>query len=160
MEMICRELRAADRAEIYNLRSHDSWVILAREAYVAMAHMGRGAVVWLDGLPQACIGFAEIRPGVYDAISFGTDRYRECGVALMRMGRRLARDLLTATELGAHRLQADARADNTEAHKFIRILGGKLEGPPMRAYGRDGSDYQRFVWLRADGDAKLVGLEA
>jgi RimJ/RimL family protein N-acetyltransferase len=156
---ICLNLRDEDKAEIYGLRDHDNPIKLAGEAYYVLYHKGRGSIAWHNGQPVAVIGFYERWPGCWEAVSFGTEHYKAVGVDLMRYGRKLARELLSS-DLGARRLQADSRIDNEQAHAFIRVLGGKPEGPPMRSYGRDGADYQRFVWLRADGDAQLVGLQA
>lgn len=156
VEMICRELREVDQREIYNLRPHDSWMILALEAYHVLTYKGRGVVAWVGGMPAAVMGFGELRPGVWDAVSFGTDRYEKAAFLLMRAGREMARDILRETD--ARRLQADARADNVKAHQFIEALGGKSESR-MRSYGKDGADYVRFVWLRADGDGALVGVD-
>lgn len=159
LEQICHRLRATDADEILNLRPHDSWALLALEAHYCLTVRGRGVIAWVHGMPAAVIGFGELRPGVWDAVSFGTDAYKDAGVVLMRAGRRMARDILSDPVLGARRLQADAKASNTRAHQFIRALGGVPEGI-MRSYGKDGSDYQRFVWLRDDGAARLVGLDA
>lgn len=142
---ITLHLREQDATEIYGLRPHDCPLRLAYEANMALGQMGRGKVVWCQGQPAGVIGFYERWPGCWEAVSFGTDRYRDAGVALMREGRRLARDILI--DLGANRLQADSRVDNVQAHAFIRALGGKPEGPPLERYGKDGSAYQRFVWL-------------
>lgn len=159
LEQICNSLRAVDADEILNLRAHDSWAILALEAHYVLTVKGRGVIAWVHGMPAAVIGFGELRPGVWDAVSFGTDDYEAAGVALMRAGRMMARDILNDPALGARRLQADAKASNTRAHAFIRALGGVPEGPPMRSYGKDGSAYQRFIWLREDGAAQLVGAD-
>lgn len=156
LEDLCWSMREADRREIYPLRPHDSWHMLALEAWHALGLNGRGVICWLDGRPAAVIGFCELRPNVWDAVSFGSARYRECGVALMREGRRMAREILV--DLGANRLQADSIVGNREAHKFIRALGGKPE-VVLRQYGKGGEDYQRFVWLRSEA-AHLVGLAA
>ena len=154
---ICLNLREQDQAEIYGQRPHDNPLRLAHEAHTALTHMGRGKIAWHAGQPAAVIGFYERWPGMWEAVSFGTENYKDVGVELMRAGRAMARDILT--EFGANRLQADSRVDNLEAHKFIRILGGTPEGPPMRAYGKDGSDYQRLVWLN-ERDRGLVVKEA
>jgi hypothetical protein len=149
---ICLNLRQDDRKEIFGIRHHDSPLHLAGEAYTVLKHMGRGSIAWHKGIPVAVIGFYERWPGCWDAVSFGTDDYKAVGVELMREGRRLAKQILE--ELGANRLQADSRADNVQAHAFIRALGGKEEGR-LRSYGKDGSDYIRFVWL-TELDAQLV----
>ena len=151
---ICLNIRAEDHREIYGLRSHECPFRLAGEAYTALHHHGRGKIAWHRGQPTAVIGFYERWPNCWEAVSFGTTNYKSCGIDLMRCGREMARDILT--DLGANRLQADSRADNIQAHAFIRALGGKPEATLQR-YGKDGSDYIRFVWL-AERDATLVGV--
>lgn len=152
MTSICLNLREEDKREILSVRRHDCLLTLAGEAYTALVHYGRGKIAWHKGVPAAVIGFYEMRPNVWDAVSFGTEHYKDVGIHLMREGRAIARDLLT--EVGANRLQADSRSDNIQAHAFIKALGGKPEFT-MRYYGRDGSDYIRFVWL-TETDRQLV----
>jgi hypothetical protein len=152
---ICLSLRDRDAKEIFGLRPHDCPLRLAGEAYTVLTHMGRGKIAWHKGQPVAVLGFYERWPGCWEAVSFGTDRYADVGIDLMRYGRQLARDILG--EIGANRLQADSRIDNVQAHAFIKALGGNPEGT-MKHYGKDGTDYVRFVWL-AESDAKLVMKE-
>ena len=142
---ITLHLREQDASEIYGLRPHDCPLRLAYEAHYMLSRHGRGKVAWFRGVPAAVIGFYERWPGCWEAVSFGTERYKDVGVALMREGRKLARGILD--DLGANRLQADSRIDNVQAHAFIRALGGKPEGPPLEKYGKDGATYQRFVWF-------------
>lgn len=53
------------------------------------------------------------------------------------------------------RLQCDCRIGHDDAHKLIRAMGGVAEGEPMQDYGKDGSAYQRYVWLRKRDSAVL-----
>ena len=152
---ICLNMREQDKAEIYALRPHDNPLRLAAEAYTVLTHHGRGKIAWHKGQPAAVMGFYARWPGCWEAVSFGTEHYKSAGIDLMRYGRELARDILS--ELGANRLQADSRADNLQAHAFIRALGGKPEGT-MKHYGKDGSDYIRFVWI-TETEGKLVMKE-
>jgi hypothetical protein len=153
VESICYRLRERDRIEAFNLLPYDNEYRLAWESYATMLNAGRARVAWWDGRPAALMAFTERRPGVWDAWMIGTDDFRNCAVDLVRWGRKEARDIL-ATSLG-HRLQAESRADHDEGHRLLKALGARQEGPPMKAYGKDGSDYLRFVWLKGQDDAVL-----
>lgn len=144
LEYICLHLRERDQREIYGLRSHDNPIRLAYEAHYMLTSQGRGRIAWHEGKPVAVLGFVESWPGLWDAVSFGTDEFPKVAFELMRYGRQEARSILR--DVGGRRLQADAHIDNTDGHKFIETLGGKAEYD-MRLYGKDGSTYRRFVWF-------------
>jgi hypothetical protein len=157
LEDICLRLRERDKAEIYNVMDHESPFRLAMEAHHALTAKGRGRIAWSGGRPAGVLGFAEQRRGIWDAIAFGTDDFRSVAVALARYGRKESRAILR--EVGAIRLQAESRVEHTEAHAFIRALGGAPEGPPKRNFGRDGGAYQTFVWFPAlESDNRLGGI--
>ena len=71
---------------------------------------------------------------------------------LLKWFRTEANEILTVCK--GHRLQCDSRADYEEAHKMIRAFGG-VEESTLRRYGKDGSDYIRFVWFNGENDAVL-----
>jgi len=62
---------------------------------------------------------------------------------------RTVRDLLREAfeHYGFHRIQADVRKDEPKALKFARACGFQSEGD-MKAYGMDGSDYERFAIVK------------
>lgn len=114
--------------------------------------MGRGRVAWHDGRPAGVLGYYEPWPGQWEAVAFGTDAFRHVGTQLGRYGLKEMRAILR--DVGARRLQADSHADNADGHRFIKALGGQQESV-LRAYGKDGANYYRFVWL-AERDAKPI----
>lgn len=153
LEHICFNLREADKIEVLSMRPHDNAYRLAWESYHLISNQGRGKVAWFGGQPAAVIAFTEMWPGCWEVWSFGTDHYRAVAADIIRYGRREAKDILNTH--GGHRLQCDSRVGHDEAHKMLKALGAKPEGPPMQGYGKDGSSYQRFVWLRATDSAVL-----
>jgi len=146
-------MRAQDWQEISALLQHDSRIRFAWEAYHYVLNNGRGKVSWHRQKPAAFAAFTERHPGVWDVYMFGTDDFRSAAMPLLKWFRSEANDILSVC--AGHRLQCDSRCGYDEAHKLIRAMGGIQEGTPMRKYGKDGADYQRFVWLNGENDAVL-----
>lgn len=153
LEYICLHMREQDAKEIFGLLPHNSAIRLAWESYHYILNSGRGQIAWHDGKPAALAAFTEMHPGVWSVWMFGTQDFKAAAIPLVRWFRREARDILSVCD--GHRLQCDSRADYEEAHRYIKAFGGRPEGPPMRAYGKDGADYQRFIWLRSEDSAVL-----
>lgn len=153
IEYIAINMREGDWTEISALLPHDSRIRFAWEAYHHILNNGRGQVSWHDGRPAALAAFVEMRPGVWEVYMCGTGDFTAALVPLLRWFRREANDILGVCK--GHRLQCDSRCGYDEAHKMIMAMGGKAEGEPMRRYGKDGSDFQRFVWLNGENDAVL-----
>lgn len=153
LEYICLHMRERDKQEIFGMLSHDSPLRLAWESYHYILNNGRGQIAWHNGRPAAIAAFTETHPGVWNVWAFGTEDFKASAVPLIRWFRKEARDILSVC--AGHRLQCDSRADYEEAHKYIMAFGGRPEGPPMKAYGKDGADYQRFVWLKSEDSAIL-----
>jgi hypothetical protein len=155
IEFVCLNLRAADRLEVLGLCDHSSTIRLAHEVNHTIRTHGRGRIVWHAGKPAAVLGFAEYRPGVWQAILLGTDAFPSIAKTALRWFRETAREL--RDDLGARRVHVDSHIDHWQAHKFLRALGAKPEGPPMLEYGKDGASYQRFVWLAKDQPSFIKG---
>lgn len=154
IEYVCLNLRPVDRDEIFNVRPHDNPVYLAWEAFGLLANMGRGRVAWVDGKPAGVIGIIEHRRGVWDIMMFGTEAMPKVALEMMRWARLNIPELI---DLDGRRLQCDSRVGHDEAHRFLMALGAEREGPPMRSFGKDGSDYQRFVWIKGDNGFVING---
>jgi hypothetical protein len=153
LDYIACNMREVDQAEIYNLLAHDNWVRFSWEAYHLILNNGRGRLAWHNGRPCGIGAFTECRPGVWDVWMLGTNDFRAGAVPLLRWGRKEANDILSVCK--GIRLQCDSRVGHPEAHKMITAMGGLPEGPPMTSYGKDGSAYQRYVWLPGENDAVL-----
>jgi len=152
IEFICLNMREKDSEEILALRPHDNPVRLAWEAYHHVLNSGRGKVAWVNGRPAAFAAFTEDWPGTWSVWMCGTDDFKAAAIPLLKWFRTEANEILTVCK--GHRLQCDSRADYDEAHKMIRAFGG-VEESTLRRYGKDGSDYIRFVWFNGENDAVL-----
>lgn len=150
LDYICLNMREVDRREVFNVVDHDNPIMLAYQAHYIGVTKGRGRIAWFDGKPAAYIAFSEDRPTVWTVSMFGTDAFRNVAFECMRWARETAADLID--NRNGRRLQCDSHIDHHEAHKFLRALGAEPEGPPMEFYGKDGSSYQRFVWLSGKND--------
>ena len=153
IEYICLHLRESDKREILNMRPHDSPLQLAWESCSAIRNLGRGRIAWYKGRPAGLFAFTESWPGLWEVWMFGTDEFKNVAIDLMRYCRKEANDILTTSN--GRRLQCDCAMDHAEAHKLIKAMGAIAEGPPMQAYGKDGSAYQRYVWLNGVNDHVL-----
>ena len=152
LEYVVLNMRERDKGEIFALRSHDNPLQLAMEAHSAIRNLGRGQIAWAHGRPCAVLAFTEEWPGMWSIWMFGTDDFKHGAIDLLRWARKEANAILSVCK--GHRIQADSRADYEEAHKLIRAAGGRPEFT-MRAYGKNGEDYIRFVWLRSEDSAIL-----
>lgn len=154
LEFICLHLRDQDKREIYNIRDHDNPIQLAWETHYLLTERGIGAIAWWRGRPAAMIGLVRAWPMVWEAVAYGTDDWRSVAVDLMRWGRGRVRQILQSGE--GHRLQAHSHTQNHDAHKFLQALGARQEGPPEPLYGKDGSPYLKFVWLKGEHDHLVI----
>lgn len=150
LEYICLNMREVDKREVYNVVDHDNPIMLAYQAHYIGCTKGRGRIAWVNGKPAAFIAFTEDRPSVWTVSMFGTDDFKAAAFACMRWCRETAANLIETR--GGRRLQCDSHIEHTEAHKFLITLGAVKEGPPMKHFGKDGSDFQRFVWIAGVND--------
>lgn len=153
IEYISYNMRECDRTEIFAMLPHDNPYRFAWEAHHVILNNGRGKISWHNGRPAALAAFTEQWPGTWSVWMCGTNDFKLAAVPLLRWFRKEANEILTVCQ--GHRLQCDSRVGHDEAHKMIMAMGGLPEGEPMRKYGKDGSDYQRFVWFNGENDAVL-----
>jgi len=153
-EFICLNMRETDKVEVFGMLAHDSPLQLAHEASYLIRNKGRSRIGWSDRTkrPAAMAAFTEDWPGMWSVWMFGTDDFKDCAIELVRWFRHEAKDILTVCK--GHRLQCDSRYDHEEAHRMIKAFGA-IEESRLRAYGKDGADYIRFVWLNGENDAVL-----
>lgn len=152
LEYLCFNLRPGDAEEVFGLLNHDAPFRLAWETYHGILNHGRGRVAYVNGRPAAVAAFIEMHSGVWQVWMFGTEDFKKGAFPLLKWFRHEANDILGVCR--GHRLQCDSRADYAEAHKMIEGMGGVRESV-MRRYGKDGSDYVRFVWLNGENDSVL-----
>lgn len=150
LEFICLGMRKIDRDEIYNTRENDNPLQLAFEAHYTFKNKGRGRVAWHNGKPCAVVALTESWPGHWEISMFGTDDLPKAGIEMIRWIRNEISDIFKIS--AGRRLQCHSREGHPEAHTMIKALGGKPDGPWKEAYGKDGSRYQLYVWLRGVND--------
>ena len=156
IEYVCFNMREDDAREIYNMRPHNSAMVLAREVQQAIANKGRGAVITVGhGLPAIVCLVVEEWNGVWQVGMFGTDRFKEGVMEAVRWLRTNISELRT-TGYG-HLMMCDSRVDHTEAHKLIEALGAK-QMCVMPYYGKDKSDYIRYYWCGEWKQPMQIGL--
>ena len=147
---VCRNMRAVDAEEIFAMRpDHDAFALYRDIA------AGGGRHLWLELArpatsltPVALFGVIATSPGCGLAHLIGTD-----GLTLSHARQIVARVRhliipgLIETE-GLHRVEANSLATHRWAHRFLLACGARLEGPPRRAMGKAGEDFQTFVWIK------------
>lgn len=144
LEYICLNLRQADRDEIYGVLPHDNPFLLARQTmdvfcsggFVTVAHARR---------PVSVLGFHEQHPGVLNVFAYATDEFHLVAHGLTRFALKDLKQAMLAS--GAHRAQCDSRHDHHTAHRWLECFGFRAEGP-LKAYGKNRSDYIRFAYVK------------
>jgi len=139
---VCRNLRQADRDEIFATRWTDNPDELAAHAF---QHWGEFSYIahGQDGMPIASIGAVPAWEGVWSAWMMATDRFPEIGKQLTRWVKRSMIPAIVAS--GCHRAEARSCSDHTSAHRWMESLGAKPESV-LRRYGREKQDFILFVW--------------
>jgi hypothetical protein len=139
---ICRNLREADRDELFATRWSDDPDALAAEAFTRwgeMAYIAHGQ----DGMPIAAIGATPCWGGVWSAWMFGTDRFGEVGKGLTRWVKKVM--IPSIVDAGCHRAEARSLGSHAVAHRWMETLGAKPESV-LRRYGRNKEDFVLYVW--------------
>lgn len=149
VEYVTMNMRAADKREIFAQSRFDSEYVVAWHLWTSLKDRGLGRVVWWDGRPAIVAGVVEDWPGVWGCVMYGTDDTRCCVIEAIRYMRKVITEVMEEHE--GHRLYADSRFDHTEAHRLLERLGARREAE-MLGFGRDGSTYYRYAWVRGTGD--------
>lgn len=99
--------------------------------------------------PLVCLGQLPLWPGVSDIWAVVSPDLRHC--AGRRQVYQHIQDLMLwgVTALDINRYQCEIVAGWDDGVKFAHLLGMKSEGL-MEAYGRNGEDMIRYVWLAKD----------
>lgn len=149
IEYLTLNMREIDREEIYGISWVQNPIGVAALHYEAMQR-GYGSIIWAGGRPVALIGVSPAHgtgSSCWQIFSYGTDRLPRVGIELMRQGRRHIARALQETEV--RRIQAESHERHVEAHGWMERMGARREAV-MPYYGRDGSTYYKYVWLRND----------
>lgn len=141
MMSICRNMREADRAEIFALRWSDNPMDLAEDT---MNVAGPKWVAHAEGPgPVAVYGAAPMWPGVWSLWLYATPHFHQIGG---RLTRHIQRVMIPALVIaGAHRAEARSMSTHAEAHSWLERLGGQREAV-LAGYGKNGEDFLVFAW--------------
>ncbi|WP_112312503.1 hypothetical protein [Pseudogemmobacter bohemicus] len=146
---LCQQMRASDAAEIFAMRPDmDAWSLYRDLAASQPAHLWFEVARPAGGLvPLAFFGVMATSPGVGIAHLVGT---KHLGLAEAREIAARIRLLVIPAMIaeGLHRVEALSLSRYRWAHRFLQSAGARPEGPPRRALGRAGEDFQCFVWLK------------
>lgn len=141
---ILRNMRAADREEVFALRDHDSVERLADEMRMVRP---MAFIVRHGETPAAVAGAYRVRSGVWSVFMVATDDWPKVALATTRA---IVKGLIPyLKEAGAHRAECYSHAGHETAHRWLVMLGATPEAR-LRAYGRNGEDYVLFRWLRKE----------
>lgn len=133
-------MRPADRLEVEC--QIDEW---SPTMIAAMSLRDFAFIAELDGNPEAAFGAGQVRQGYWLAWSWMTARGGRCVPAMIRY---ITEELQPAVyAAGALRVEARALASHTQAHAFLRRIGGHLRCE-LPSYGKNGEDFMLFDWTR------------
>lgn len=140
--VVCRNLREADRREIYATRWTEDVDALAID--VMQTWVGPiSAVTLYENRPVAVWGIRESWPSVWSAWLIATDEFPKIGLGMTKVAKR--RILPHLVELGAKRVEARSIDGHESAHQWLKALGCVQEAR-LRRYGRNGEDFLVFRW--------------
>lgn len=93
--------------------------------------------------PVAIGGLIESRPNVITLLFFATDNFPAVALPLTRF---IKRELFPRyIAAGVHRFEAVSMHRHEEAHRWLKILGLKMEAA-LFGYGRDRETFVQFAW--------------
>jgi hypothetical protein len=144
-------LRAFDRLELAVCEAdleHLPTVIINRGVFAFCACDRRE--------PIAAWGMLQARSGVGAGFAFGTDRW---GEALLPMVRQIRQFVLPhLREAGFHRVEALALAHRQDVARFMALIDAQPEGL-LRGYGCNGEDFMSYRWLADEhrGERRSAG---
>lgn len=110
--------------------------MLARQEYAF--------TVFKDMKPIACIGLTRHWEGRYEAWAFVIPSGKMSFVYIHKQVKRFLR------ECPARRIEANVRFDFEEGHRWVELLGFKLERENMEGFGHDGSSYSAYALVRGE----------
>lgn len=137
---IAYNLRQADRDELAAMMDRFDSARIAR----ASVRAPYGFVACSDdGIPVACMGAAPWWPGVYQVGMFATAAWPSVALAVTRHVKQSW--IPGIRQAGVRRAHAFSLASHVEAHRWIELLGGVLEGR-LERFGSGGEDFMLYRW--------------
>lgn len=102
---------------------------------------------WLDGNPVLAFGLAPVHPTMCIAWAWGTKRkVRAFPEATRFMLETVKKQAIAG---GIKRIQADSAEAHTNAHRWLKRLGAKVESE-MPFFGKNGETFLKFVWIKEE----------
>lgn len=151
---IARNMRAADKEEIYATRWSDDPNRLVDDCMAVSALPTSYTQIAGIERPIAVFGAVQHWPGVWDVWCFGTDEFPRIGFALTKHIRKVMVPLLI--NRGAHRVHCRSLSSHVEAHEWLKNLGARPDEQKfLKAWGRGGEDFLMFEWHLEDFRAAM-----
>lgn len=142
---VARNMRAADKEEIYATRYEENPFLLTHDV---MQYRSFSWVLWHAEQPCCVGGAGELWPGTFTMFMFATDDFPRIGLFATRFAKKTVIPTLFGT-VGARRLQCDSHENHVSAHKWLETLGFERESV-RKNYGKDGADFYHYVLCRGD----------
>jgi hypothetical protein len=142
---VARNMRAADKEEIYATRFEENPFLLTHDV---MQFRSFSWVLWWNEKPCAVGGAGELWPGTFTMFMFATDDFPRIGLMATRFAKRTVIPTLFR-DCNARRLQAHSHQNHGVAHKWLETLGFQREAV-CSGYGRDGADFYQYALRRID----------
>lgn len=151
---VARNMRAADRQEIYATRWDEDAEALAADCVTGCSI---GAVIAArDGAPVAVIGAMELWPTVWSVWMFATDHWPKVALAATRFVRRHLTPALL--DLGLRRAECRSCSTHKQAHRWLEYLGAQREAEHAD-YGKNGETFIGYYWRAEDVRKSLQEAE-
>lgn len=139
---VARNMRAADKEEIYATRWSDSPEDLAADAML-VPHL-----CWTahrDGKSIAAIGAVPIHPGCWSVWMFATDEWPLVSLKVTRHVLKQMIPTVIRREDGFKRAECKSHSLHNVAHRWLEYLGANRESTAYK-YGKNGENFFVYAW--------------
>jgi hypothetical protein len=142
LSYVAANLRPEDREEVACQFEQWTPVLLA-----SLALRDHAYVVEINGNPEAAVGAGQVRPGLWIAWSWGTDRMWRAVPTITRF----VRDVMIPDIIaqGGQRAEARAMAKNFSAHRWLEKMGATRRCD-LPNYGKNGEPFLLFDWTKGN----------
>ena len=141
---VALRMRESDYIEFDALSPTGSREELAARLADRFANRPDVLVARREDVPVAVGGLIEHRPNVVTLLFFATDDFNAVSGDISCTVKRILR---RAKAAGTHRIEVVSLIGHKQAHDWIRWLGLREEGGPLRGFGKNGEAFQQFAWV-------------
>lgn len=140
---VAMNMRERDKKEIFATQWSDEPSMFATNVskYGNFAFVGHAD----DGEPVVCAGAVPLWNGVWSVWMFATDRFDEVALSAHRFAKKVFFPALDAA--GWHRLECRSLDEHTVAHRWLELLGAKMESENLN-YGKAGERFMVYCWTK------------